>query len=128
MPLLASLRERARALKRDLNAIAAALTDPRTPASARAVAVLTLAYAASPIDLIPDFIPILGYLDDLILLPAGIALTIKLIPPEVLDDARTRAQAGRVTRGGKAAAAVIALVWLALLVLAARWAWRAWGR
>ena|SRR5258705_13426492 len=84
-------KERARALKREIKALWVAYRDPRTPRTAKLVAGIVLAYAISPIDLIPDFIPVLGQLDDLLLVPLGIALVIKLIPPEVLADARAQA-------------------------------------
>jgi len=90
-----SLRERmsrrAAALKRETHALVLAYTDARTPWLARAVTLLTVAYALSPIDLIPDPIPVIGYLDDLLIVPAGIALAIKLIPDDVLADARAGA-------------------------------------
>lgn len=115
---------RLRALLRDINALQIAYQDPRTPWIAKVVALMVLAYAASPIDLIPDFIPILGHLDDLVLLPLGILLARRLIPPDVMADARLAAdQAHR--RGGMAAwvaAAVIVGIWLALLL----WGWTAW--
>lgn len=86
------LSERARALKTELTALWYASQDPRLPLRAKAAIALTLAYALSPIDLIPDFIPVLGYLDDLILVPALITLSIRLIPAPLLADARARAQ------------------------------------
>jgi uncharacterized membrane protein YkvA (DUF1232 family) len=112
MPLLDNLRRRARALKADTLALTFALRDPRVPWYARLLAVAVVAYALSPIDLIPDFIPVLGYLDDLILVPLGIVLVLRMIPPEVMVVCRARAQAelagGRpVSRAG--AAAVIAI-------------------
>lgn len=79
-------------LKRDITALALALPDPRTPWYARAVLVVVVGYALSPIDLIPDFIPVLGQLDDLLLLPLGIALVIRLLPPDLLATCRHRAQ------------------------------------
>lgn len=81
------LSERARALKTELTALWYASQDPRLPLRAKAAIALTLAYALSPIDLIPDFIPVLGYLDDLILVPALITLSIRLIPAPLLADA-----------------------------------------
>src|SRR5882672_5617496 len=81
----------ARLLKQESGAIAIAVGDPRVPFSAKLVAGCAVAYAFSPIDLIPDFIPVLGYLDDLLLVPLGIYLTIRLIPPPVLADARREA-------------------------------------
>lgn len=88
---LARLRQFARQVKAELLALSLAARDPRTPWYARAFALLVLAYALSPIDLIPDFIPVLGYLDDLILVPAGLWLALRLIPAEVMERARTEA-------------------------------------
>lgn len=88
---LETWKARAKALKVEIHALMIAYRDPRTPWAAKACALLVVAYALSPIDLIPDFIPVLGYLDDLILLPFGIALAIRLIPPEVMDEARKTA-------------------------------------
>lgn len=85
------LKARAQALKTELKALQIAYRDPRTPWAARACVLLVVGYALSPIDLIPDFIPVLGYLDDLILVPLGLALAIRLIPAEVLADARQTA-------------------------------------
>jgi uncharacterized membrane protein YkvA (DUF1232 family) len=82
MPLLDDLRHRARLLKRDTLALSFAVRDPRVPWYARVLAIAVVAYALSPIDLIPDFVPILGYLDDLILVPLGIVLVLRMVPPE----------------------------------------------
>jgi uncharacterized membrane protein YkvA (DUF1232 family) len=116
--MLDKLKTRARALKTDTAALYFAFRDPRTPWAAKLVAILTVAYAFSPIDLIPDFVPVLGYLDDLIIVPAGIALAVKLIPPEVLAQARASAKEaeGRPNRLGYAGAAFIVIVWVCLLV------------
>jgi uncharacterized membrane protein YkvA (DUF1232 family) len=118
------LREKARALKRETLALYFAVRDPRTPLAARVVAGLVVAYALSPIDLIPDFIPVLGLLDDLILVPLGIALCLRLIPEPVLADARVRAES--VVAGPKsyAAAAFIVLAWLAVSALFCAWFYR----
>ncbi len=129
MQAFGSWKRRAQQLKRETYAVYLALKDPRVPWYARLVAGLVVAYAFSPIDLIPDFIPVLGYLDDLVLLPLGIALTIKLLPPDVL--AECRAQAAEALADGRptnwAAALVIIAIWvvLALLVAAAilRYVW-----
>ena len=126
MPLLDRLKERARRLKREIHAVYLAARDVRTPWYARAVAAVVVGYAFSPIDLIPDFIPVLGYLDDLVLLPLGVALVLRLLPPNVMADARAAAE--RAALEGKPvnrmAAVVIVLIWLALavggVVLAAR--------
>jgi chromate transporter len=87
------LKDRARALKRETYALYLAVRDPRTPWYARAVAAAVVAYALSPLDLIPDFIPVIGYLDDLILVPLGIALALRLIPEPVMRECRERAAA-----------------------------------
>jgi len=89
--MLERWKARAKALKTELHALVIASRDPRTPWTAKACVALVVAYALSPIDLIPDFIPVLGYLDDMILVPAGIALAIRLIPPQVMDEARKTA-------------------------------------
>jgi uncharacterized membrane protein YkvA (DUF1232 family) len=113
------LRLWAAALKREVMTLWFACRDPRTPWYARVLAMLIVAYALSPIDLIPDFIPVLGYLDELILLPVGTYLVLKLVPAEALADARARAQAWVDSRKPKPrnwiAAAVIVLVWVAVL-------------
>jgi uncharacterized membrane protein YkvA (DUF1232 family) len=87
------LRQWVRSLKREIAVLAAALRHPRAPWAAKAVAWCVVAYAASPIDLIPDFIPVLGYLDDLILLPIGIWLVFRLIPDDVLAECRSKGTA-----------------------------------
>lgn len=116
-----ALQQWARALKRETYALALAYRDPRTPWYARVVAACVVAYALSPIDLIPDFIPILGYLDDLILVPLGIALALRLIPAEVMAASRARAahEAHRPTNW--VAAVVIVGIWLAGAALAIWW-------
>ena len=121
---LISLKEKARALKRETTALWFALRDPRTPWAARVVGALVVAYALSPIDLIPDFIPVLGLLDDLILLPLGIALCIRLIPADVFEDARRRAIDAERQPANRIAAVVIVLIWMGLAVACGIWAWR----
>jgi uncharacterized membrane protein YkvA (DUF1232 family) len=117
---LARWKARGRALKRDIGALYLAYRDPRTPWHARLVALCVVAYAFSPIDLIPDFVPVLGYLDDLLLVPLGIALAVRLIPPEVMAQSRERAdQAAQRPRSWIVAALIVAL-WLALAALAGR--------
>jgi uncharacterized membrane protein YkvA (DUF1232 family) len=109
-------KQRARQLKTELYALYLAYRDPRVPWYARIVAAVVVGYAFSPIDLIPDPIPVLGYLDDLVLLPLGIALALKLIPPGVMAEARLKAQ----ERGDKPtnwiAAAIITGIWILLAV------------
>jgi uncharacterized membrane protein YkvA (DUF1232 family) len=119
-------QRRARALKREVYALYLAFRDWRTPWYAKAFAALVVAYAFSPIDLIPDFVPVLGYVDDLVLLPLGVLIALRMIPPEVMAD--SRAQAETVLRTGKpvswAGAVLIAVFWLALATLGLWWMWR----
>jgi len=113
---LETWKQRARELKTETYALYLAVKDPRVPWYARFSALCVVAYALSPIDLIPDFIPVLGYLDDLILVPIGIALTIKMIPADVLAECRGKAQA-RMAQDkllGWVGAAVIIAIWLAI--------------
>jgi len=116
---LMAWKQRARQLQRETYALFLAYRDPRVSWAARIWAACVVAYALSPIDLIPDFIPVLGYLDDLVLIPLGIALALRMIPPEVMADSRARAQAamGQDQRLGKIAAAVIVTVWLLVIGL-----------
>ncbi len=104
-----------------------ACRDPRTPWYAKVFAAGVVAYALSPIDLIPDFIPILGYLDDLILVPLGIALAVKMIPDAVLVDCRIRAQAASERPTSRKAAAIIVAIWLAAAALLLWLAYRAFS-
>lgn len=90
--MLAKLKQYARQLKQELYVLYFSYKDVRTPWYAKVVAICVVAYAFSPIDLIPDFIPILGYLDDLVLIPLGISLALKMIPPQVLHDNRAKAE------------------------------------
>ncbi|MEG4074529.1 YkvA family protein [Microcoleus sp. Pol14C2] len=118
-----SLKQAARRLKKETYAVYLASTDQRVPWYARIIAGLTVAYAFSPIDLIPDFIPVLGYLDDLIIVPLGIWLVMKMIPPQVLAECREKA-AAEIERGkpiNRAAAVVIVALWISLGILAAMW-------
>jgi uncharacterized membrane protein YkvA (DUF1232 family) len=116
----------AAALKQDTYALYLAARDPRVPRAAKLVVVLVVAYALSPIDLIPDFIPVLGYLDDMLLLPMGIALAIKLMPHDVWEECKSQARAELASElpRNRTAAIVIATVWIALLGLVVWLAWR----
>lgn len=118
---IGQLKQRARQLKAETYALYLAYKDPRVPWYAKVVVAFVVGYALSPIDLIPDFIPILGYLDDLILVPAGIALALRLIPKEVMAECRERASnaLGKGKPKNWAAAAVIIAVWVGALALAA---------
>jgi uncharacterized membrane protein YkvA (DUF1232 family) len=106
-------KARARGLKHNLYALYLSYKDPRTPVPAKIVIGLVLAYALSPIDLIPDFIPVLGYLDDLIILPLGIWLALKLIPREVFRENREKAEAmSSQPSRNYVMAVIIVLIWL----------------
>lgn len=113
------LREWARALKRDVIVLWLAARTSGVPLTAKLVAGAVAAYALSPIDLIPDFVPVLGLLDDLLIVPAGIWLAVRLIPPVVLAQLRARAEAMARPGASRAGALAIALVWIAALVGAA---------
>ncbi len=118
--MLARLKQWARALKSEVMALWLAARDPRTPLVAKLVAGGVAAYALSPIDLIPDFIPVLGLLDDLLIVPAGIWLARRLIPPALLAEMRHRAineQRPRAIAG----AFVVVMLWAALALLGLRW-------
>lgn len=119
------LRQWARGLKGSLLTLWFCSRHPGTPWTARLLGALVVAYAFSPIDLIPDFIPVLGYLDDVLLVPLGIWLTLRMIPAAVRDECRGRAEAWQATHAqrprNRAAAVVIVLVWVALAWLAWRW-------
>jgi uncharacterized membrane protein YkvA (DUF1232 family) len=112
-------KAKARRLKQEVHALYLASKDRRAPWHARLAAIVVVAYAFSPIDLIPDPIPVLGYLDDLILIPLGIALVIKLIPAAVLQDCREKAES--TMKAGKpkiwVAAGIIILIWASLFAL-----------
>jgi uncharacterized membrane protein YkvA (DUF1232 family) len=107
-------KKRARQLKQETYAVYLAYRDPRTPWYARLFAICVVGYAFSPIDLIPDPIPILGYLDDLVLVPLGIAIALRMIPPAVLTDCRAKAQEamGQDRPRNWIAAAIIVAIWL----------------
>ena len=111
----------AKAIKRDVVAVYFAARDPRTPTVARVLAIAVAAYALSPIDLIPDFVPIIGYLDDLIIVPLGLLSVIRMLPAEVLIAARLRASEEIARPRSYAAAVVIVVVWLAAVTAFALW-------
>ena len=111
--MLNQLKTRARALKNEAFAVYLAAKDPRTPWYVRALVFFVVAHTFSPIDLIPDFIPILGYLDDLIITPGGLWLAVRLIPPEVLAEARVKASTQGLDKSvGKVGAVIIILLWI----------------
>jgi uncharacterized membrane protein YkvA (DUF1232 family) len=129
MSALDGWKRRVGHLKSETYALYLAYRDPRVPWYAKGFAALVVAYAVSPVDLIPDFIPVLGYLDDLVLVPLGIALSLRMIPAEVLAECRERAAAamGGDMPAGRLAAVAIAGIWLLLAALAIAFAWRALG-
>ena len=127
MPLLEHLRQGARRLKAETFALYLAARHPDTPWYAKLLVAAIVAYAFSPIDLIPDFIPVVGYLDDLVLIPMGIALAIKLVPLSVLAECRARAQEAMANGKpvSRAAGAVVVMIWLTLAALCIAWAFEA---
>ena len=126
MRIVDTIRTWARRIKRDSMTLWFAYRDPRTPLLVKLLCVFVVAYALSPIDLIPDFIPVLGYVDDALLLPALIWLAIRLLPIEIVDKSRSRADAWMAEQGKRprsyAGAALILAVWLALAYAA----WIGW--
>jgi uncharacterized membrane protein YkvA (DUF1232 family) len=118
---IAALRERASSLKSEVEALLVAIRDPRVPWWVRGLGFIVLAYAVSPIDLIPDFIPVLGLVDDLVIVPAGVVLLRRLIPDAVMADARSRRAAKPSALAG---GLIVGAVWMAVLVGIA--AWLAW--
>jgi uncharacterized membrane protein YkvA (DUF1232 family) len=117
----------ARLVKRDIHAIYLCSRDPRVPWHAKALAIFVAAYALSPIDLIPDFVPVLGYLDDVILVPVGIWLVVRLIPAHVMAEHRELAAAAHDRPVSRTAAAVIVAIWIASAILCGWLIWRYLG-
>ena len=121
--MLHRIREWARAIKQDVHALWLAARDPRTPWYAKALAMGVAAYALSPIDLIPDFIPVLGYLDDAILVPLGIMLVVRLMPPELMAEYRATAAAAEGKPVSRAGATFIVALWLLTAASLLWWFW-----
>ncbi|HEY8580918.1 MAG TPA: DUF1232 domain-containing protein [Beijerinckiaceae bacterium] len=119
---LAAAKAWARTVKRDVVALWIAARDPRTPRAAKWLAAAVAAYALSPIDLIPDFIPVLGYLDDLLIVPLGVLAVVRLIPPALMAAFR-EAAAARARPVSRAGLAAIVALWLAMGAWAAWWLW-----
>lgn len=115
------LKKWAQALKRDVFALWIAARSARTPWIAKLIAGSVAAYAFSPIDLIPDFIPVIGYLDDLIIIPVGIALVVRLIPAQLMAEFRTEALLRSDRPMSYAAAAIVVVVWTVVLVVLGHW-------
>ncbi len=119
--MMAHWKERARQLRMELEALVLAYRDPRVPWHARLFAACVVAYAFSPIDLIPDPIPLLGYLDDLVLIPLGVLLALRMIPAPVMAECRARARNQALQRRPNwFAAGVILVIWIALAALVIR--------
>jgi uncharacterized membrane protein YkvA (DUF1232 family) len=110
--LVTEIKIWARGLRRDAHAVYLAAHDPRVPWYAKALAIAVAAYALSPVDLIPDFIPVLGYIDDLIIVPLGIALVVSLIPAEVMAEYRAKADEARQRPRSRGAAIIIIAIWM----------------
>ncbi len=120
--VLENWKARAKQLKVEVYALYLAYRDPRTPWYARLFTALVVAYALSPIDLIPDFIPVIGYLDDLLIVPLGIILALRMIPPQVMAECRIRAQkTAEESHASLWGAVVIVVIWLLVVVLVAWW-------
>jgi uncharacterized membrane protein YkvA (DUF1232 family) len=114
----------ARHIKRDAVAIYFAARHPETPLLARCLGICVAAYALSPIDLIPDFIPVLGLLDDLVIVPLGVMFVLRMVPPHVMDDSRDRATRLLEKPTSRVAAMVIVAIWLIALGVFSGWAYR----
>lgn len=117
----ATLKAHARQLRQHTLTVYFIARDPQTPFLIRALAIGIAAYALSPIDLIPDFIPIIGYLDDLLLVPLGLALIVRLTPPAIIESARLRAQQAGTRPVSYGAAAFIVGLWCLALWALSRW-------
>ncbi|WEK02887.1 MAG: DUF1232 domain-containing protein [Candidatus Devosia phytovorans] len=121
---LAAAKAWAKRIKRDVVALWIGARDPRTPLAAKVVAAIVAAYALSPVDLIPDFIPVLGYLDDVLLVPLGILLAVRLIPAPLMADFRLAAEAQLQRPASKAGLVVIIAIWVVIAVVLGAWFWR----
>jgi uncharacterized membrane protein YkvA (DUF1232 family) len=110
--LVTDIKIWARGLRRDAHAVYLAAHDPRVPWYVKALAIAVAGYALSPVDLIPDFIPVLGYIDDLIIVPLGIALVVSLIPNEVMAEYRTKADAAEQRPRSRGTAIIIVAIWM----------------
>ena len=119
--MLKRARDWARRIKRDVVALYLAARDPRVPLLAKFVAASVAAYALSPINLIPDFIPIIGYLDDIILVPLGILLAVRLVPEHLMIEFRVEAELRAARPSSQSGAVAIIAVWLAATAVALWW-------
>lgn len=121
--MFGKLKVFAKSLKAEIAVLASAIRDPRTPWTAKLLGIVIVAYAVSPIDLIPDFIPVLGYLDELILLPLGLWTVRALIPADVIAEHRAKVPPGTRLAASRAAALFIVLIWIGALALTVHWLW-----
>ena len=121
MTFLNTVKDWARRIKRDVMTVYFAARNPQTPMSIRVLAAAIAAYALSPIDLIPDFIPILGYLDDLLIVPLGLMIVIRLLPAHILESSRLQAVAVLERPSSRVAAGIIVGIWLLFVVASAYW-------
>jgi len=113
---LKSWKAKAVGLKNETYALYLASKDPRTPWYAKALAVLIIGYALSPVDFIPDFLPVIGYLDDLVIVPAGIALLIKMIPREIMEECRSKSRSQPLSgKKNWVAASIIFFIWMSVI-------------
>jgi uncharacterized membrane protein YkvA (DUF1232 family) len=120
-----SWKAKSKQLKNDVYALYLASKHPKTPWYAKALAILIIGYALSPVDLIPDFIPVIGYIDDLLLIPAGISLLIRMIPKEILEECREKARSQSIGKKqiNWIAGAIIILIWLSAAYVVLRLFW-----
>ena len=125
MQLLEELKQRASRIKTEIFVLYLAARHPDTPWYAKLLVATIVAYALSPIDLIPDFIPVVGYLDDLVLIPIGLMLAIKLVPSSVLAECRIRAVDEKDKPVSRVAGAVVLVIWLALAIICLLWLYEA---
>jgi uncharacterized membrane protein YkvA (DUF1232 family) len=121
---LDSLKSKASRLKAEIDALYLCSKHPKVPWYAKAFAFFILGYALSPVDLIPDFIPVIGYLDDIILVPLGIACLIRMIPKDILDECREKAKSRHISKGNHwIAASVIILIWILAILITSKVLW-----
>jgi uncharacterized membrane protein YkvA (DUF1232 family) len=119
-----TLKDWASAIRRDVHALYLASRDPRVPWHAKALAICVAAYALSPIDLIPDFVPVLGYLDDVVIVPLGSMLAVRMIPEPLMAEHRAAAALVGLRPKSRAGAVVIVCIWIAAVLFTAWLAWR----
>lgn len=125
MSVISNWKQRAKLLKNEIKSLYIAYRDPRVPWYAKVFMAAVIGYAISPIDLIPDFIPVLGYLDDLIIVPAGIYVAIKMIPRGIMDECREKAASNPLSNRAKwVVAGIIILIWILVIFLVVKFIWQ----